>query len=128
MNIFNQQGAAAILTVVIVGAATLLMAYSASLLGLGELEMGYLAQKGEEAFYVADGCVQEAMHRLRKDSGYSGSSLNLGNGSCIISVAGSGSERAITVTGTLGVHTKTISTDLRLKTATAPAAIILWQE
>lgn len=124
----NNKGAAAILTVVIVGAATLLMAYSASILGLGELEMGYLSQKGEETFFLTDGCIEEAMHRLRKDNDYSGSTLNLGNGSCIISVSGSGLSRTITATGTIGVHTKVINTELLLNTSTTSARILSWDE
>ena len=128
MDLHSQKGAIAILTVVIVGAATLLMAYSASLLGLGELEMGYLSQKGEETFFLTDGCIEEAMHRLRKNTNYSGSSLNLGSGSCIIGVSGSGLSRTITATGTIGVHTKVVSTELLLKTSTTSASIINWEE
>ena len=84
----EQKGVAALLTIVIVGAATLIMAYSASLLGLGELDMGYTSQQAAETFAIADGCMEETLHQLRLDSGYTGATLNLGDGSCTIEVSG----------------------------------------
>jgi hypothetical protein len=112
-KVFKQQlvsgnkGVAALLTIVIVAAATLLMAYSASLLGLGELELGHTSQKGEEAFSVADGCMEEALRRIRVDTSYTGGSLSVLNGSCTIAVTGSG-PYTITVTGTSGEYNKKI--------------------
>ena len=101
LNLKSQTGVAALLTIVIVGAATLIMAFSASILGLGELEMGYTSQQGAEAFAIADGCMEEALHRLRLDASYSGDSLNLGDGSCTITVETSGNNSTTTVTANI---------------------------
>lgn len=60
-----RSGFAALLAIVVIGAAALIMAYNASLLGLGELESGYTSQRGAEAFAIADGCMEEALRRLR---------------------------------------------------------------
>lgn len=110
----DNRGVAALLTIVIIGAAVLIMAASASQLGLGELESGYYSQKGEEAFSVADGCAEEAMRRLRMDANYAGGSLNLGAGSCIISVVVAGSSRTVDVVGTVGEYNKKIEVSLTL--------------
>jgi len=94
----HQRGVAALLTIVIVSAAALVIALSSSILGLGELDIGYVDSKGEESLSIADGCVEEALRRIRLDTDYSGSSITQSNGTCIISVVPSGSNRTITVT------------------------------
>ncbi len=109
-----QSGVAALLTVVIVAAATLIMSYSASLLGLGELDMGYTSSLGAEAFSVADGCMEEAFRRIRLDTNYNGGSLGLGSGTCIIGVVANGNNRTITVTGTVLEYNKKIEANLIL--------------
>ena len=110
----NQSGIAALLTVVIVAAATLIMAYSASLLGLGELELGYTSQKGAEALSAADSCVEEALRRLRLDSNYSGGTLNVGNGSCIMNITANGNDRTIAAESTIGEYHKKIEAQIAL--------------
>jgi len=110
----KQSGIAALLTIIIVSVSALIMAYSATVLGLGELDMGYDSQKGGEAFAIADGCVEEGLRRLRLDPTYTGDSLNLGNGSCIMSISTSGSDRIITATSTLDVYHKKVQVNLTL--------------
>lgn len=97
-------GFSALLTVLIIGVAALTMAYSASLLGLGELELGYTAQKGGEAFYAADGCLEETLRRLRLNANYGVGagiiSLTIGNNSCTITIDDlGGNQRQIIVKG-----------------------------
>ena len=97
----KEKGAAALLTIVIIAAAVLIMVYNASLLGLGELDLGYTSQKGGEAQSIADGCIEEALRRIRLDANYSGDSLNLGAGSCIMTVSTSDNISTITVTANI---------------------------
>ena len=109
----DKRGAAALLLVVILGVAALLMAVGASRLSLGEIEMGYNAQKGAEAFGVADGCAEEALERLRVDAGYTGGSLPLGGGTCIITVV-TGANTVIDATGSVGGYHRRIEISLTL--------------
>lgn len=99
----NKAGIAALFTVIVIGSAGLLMAYGAVMLGIGELELGYTASRGAEAFALADGCVDEALERLRVNESYSGGILTLPNGWCDIQVQviPSPTQRTITVTGTI---------------------------
>lgn len=131
MVVKNQQGIAALLIIVIVAAATLIMAYSASLLGLGELEMGYVSQKGQESLSVADGCLEETLWRIRLDQNYGLSigeiNLSVSNGSCIINVADLGNnQRRITVLGKVGDYNKNIEAEITL--AGNVISIDSWQE
>ena len=114
-----ESGVAALLTIVIVASATLIIAMSASLLGLGELDLGYTSQKGAEAFSVADGCMEESLRRIRLDTNYGigAGILNLPvlNGSCIIEVVDlGGSQRRITVTGTTDIYNKKIESEITI--------------
>lgn len=125
----DNRGVAALLTIVIVGAATLIMAYTASILGFGELSMGYTSQKGAETFSIADGCVEEALLRLRIDNNYSGETLSLGEGSCIISVSGAGASRTVVVESSLDVYNKKLQVDITISGSNNEIITIdNWQE
>lgn len=105
-RILNQHksGFVALLTVVIIGAAALTLAYGAAMLGLGELEAGYAEQRGQEAFVATDGCMEESLRRLRLDLAYSGSNFSFtgGNPTCTVSVIDlGGGQRRITGTGSV---------------------------
>ncbi len=126
----NQSGIAALLTIIIVSAATLIMAYNASLLGLGELDMGYASQKGGEALSLADGCAEDAFWRLRLNSGYSGGNLTMSGGSCIINVTANGNDRTIVATAsTTGNYYKKIRADVTLSADAIPLITVnSWEE
>ncbi len=112
-----QKGVAALFIVVIITAAGLIIALSAALLGLGELDLGYTSQKGGEAFAVADGCVEETLRRIWLDNNYGigagAINLSVSNGSCIINVEDFGSnQRRITATGTVSNYNKKIEAEI----------------
>jgi hypothetical protein len=109
----SESGVAAMVVIVVVGAAALIFTQGAALLGLGELDLGYTSQRGAEAFSVADGCMEEALERMRLNSSYAGASLNVSNGSCTITVAGS-NPYTITVLGTTGNFNKKIESTITL--------------
>lgn len=96
-NVKNQEGFVALLTIILVSAAVLIMAFSASFLGLGSLEGGYTKVSGDKAFWMADSCMDEALERLRINGSYTGSNLSLGDASCIISVVDNGDSKSIVV-------------------------------
>ncbi len=115
----KQKGGAILLIIVIIAAATLIMAYSSSILGLGELDLGYTSQKGSEAFSMADGCMEETLHRIRLNTNYgigTGTiNLSVDSGSCTIDIDDLGeNQRRITVSGTISDYTKKIETELIL--------------
>jgi uncharacterized membrane protein YwzB len=93
-----KKGVAALLTIVIVSVSALVMAISSSYLSLGELDQGFSEGRGDEALFVATGCMDEALGRLRRNSSYTGGNITQSNGSCIINIATSGSISTTTVT------------------------------
>jgi len=114
----GNRGIAALLVIVIIASATLIMAYGSVLLGIGELDMGYVGQKGGEVLSVAEGCIEEALYQIHINQDYG---IGMGdisftalNGSCIISVAGAGNTRTISVLGNVGDYYKRVETDILL--------------
>ena len=102
----DQRGIAALIVVVLIGATALIMAFSASWFGIVDLDTGYIAKKGEEVGALADGCMDNALQRLRFDVNYSGETLVVGGGSCIIAVVANGNDRVITVNASLGNYSQ----------------------
>lgn len=101
-NIFLQfkkdnRGMAALLIVLVISAAALLVAWSATVLGIGEVNMGYTVQKGQQSLFFANGCAEESLRQLQMNENWVGGTLNLSEGSCIISVSPSGNTRSIIV-------------------------------
>lgn len=116
----SNQGAAALLTIIIIGAATLLMAVTATLLGIGDAEMAYTSQQGSETLALTDGCLEEALQRIRFDTNYGLGQGQIGltmeNGSCIIEVVDLGaSRRRIEVRGTHGDYDKKLKAEVLLE-------------
>lgn len=110
----SKKGATALLTVVIIGAAALIMAVSASFLSMGELDLGYTSQKGSEAFALADGCMENALRHLRIDTNYGGGTLSFGAKSCIISITPSGGNKIVNVKSFVGSYSREVEVNLTL--------------
>jgi hypothetical protein len=117
---------AALLVIIIISVAVLIMAFSASILGLGELDMGYTSQKGQEARALTEGCLEEALRQLRLHTSYGGSTLNFGQNSCIISIIVDGSRRTISVLGTVENFNKNIQAIITL--GGSEITLNSWQE
>ena len=93
----SESGYIALIAVIIILAATLAIGLSLNVLSIGEAQSGLLRQQSVQAFGVADSCMQEAYIRIKRDGAYAGGSLNLGEGSCTITVTSNGSDRTVTV-------------------------------
>lgn len=122
----DKRGIAALIVVAIIGAVALIMAFSASWFGIVDLDTGYLAKKGQEVSVMADGCMDNALQRLKLDVNYSGETLSVNGGSCIISVAVIGNGRTITVDASSGNYNQGLIVDITLSGNII--AINSWQE
>ena len=126
-------GFAALLTVVIIGAAVFILAYGAAMLGLGGLESGYTAQRGSEAMSAADGCVEEALRRLRLDPAYTGGSVPFSGGAppCTVTITDLGAgQRRIIGTGSIasGQYNKIIQMEVTIISPGNRITVNSWQE
>jgi hypothetical protein len=98
----KSNGAAAILTVIIIGVAALIVGYNSSFLAIEEAQVGYQFQLGMSSLNLTEACAEEALERLRRDGAYSGGTLSILSGSCIITVISSPPQHNILVSGNLG--------------------------
>jgi hypothetical protein len=112
----QRKGMAAILTVIIISAATLIMAYSASILGIGDLELSYVSNKANEALILADGCMEEVFRRVLIDNDYivTNYSLSVEDNHCIIYISGDSSSKLITVSGFVDDYSKKVQAEISI--------------
>lgn len=130
----RRRGFVALVMITVIGAAALLIAMSSSLLGIGALSEVYTAERGNEAFYAADGCVEEALRRLRLNAGYTGAGEIITfpqlSASCTVTVTNLGSSgRRIIATGfgANGMYQRSIQMEITLS-AQNVITVTSWQE
>lgn len=126
------RGFAALIVITVIGAAALLIAISSSLLGIGALNEVYIAERGHEAFYAADGCVEEALRRLRLNASYTGGTITFPqlSASCTVTVTdlGFGARRIVaTGSGGSGMYQKSIQTEITLSSQNV-ITVTSWRE
>jgi len=131
-NALFPRGVVALFLIVLIAAASFIMAYGSALLGVGELDMGYVASRGREAFANADGCAEDALRRLRYDTGYTGGTYTLPNGGCVIIITTAGSTRTLSVTANVAdTYFKAIQVDVTVGGDSVTGTIITvdsWKE
>ncbi|MEK9152859.1 MAG: hypothetical protein AAB692_05845 [Patescibacteria group bacterium] len=110
-----EAGAAALLTVIIIGVMILTLGMAAAFQGQTE---ALLAGQTDYENYVrslAQTCVDESLYRLKLNAAYAGGTVPIGVDSCSVSVAGVGSSRTITATAFSDIYTKVITVAASLK-------------
>lgn len=84
----NQDGLAPMVSIIIISAATLIIAVNLAYIGQGDMEASIAAQSGSEASDNANNCAEDILSRLRDGKNYASSSqtLSIGGGSCTINI------------------------------------------
>ena len=124
-----QAGFIALASMLVISAVTLAIATSVALLGVGEANTALGFKKGQEVLKNAEGCGEEALLRLRDNASYSGGSLSVGNGSCTISISGTGSDKTIDVEAAIAGPPEYVrKIQLVVKRTGNSINIISWQE
>ena len=126
----GNKGASLLIAIIILGAALLVVSASALVIGLGERESSYVAERGGETLSLADGCMDEAYLRIRRDPswGLTGAvPFTAPNGSCSIQVSDlGGSIRQIDVTATVTDYTSHIRSQYSI--VNPVPSILSWEE
>ena len=124
----KKRGIALLMVVIIISAASLLMVLGSAMLGIGAADGSYTNAKGGEAFALAEGCMEDALERLRIDIAYAGGNLTPATGSCTITVSGTGMNRTIIVLGTVKSYNKKIQSTVVLSPSNRSLTLVSWQE
>ena len=102
-------GFAALVVVVIVGAAVLVIALSTALLGVRELEIATTIDRGVLAKTFTDGCLDTALLALRLNPAPVNSDFTDSVGRCIITMSDEGGGvRLVTVRGIVGENNRSL--------------------
>lgn len=129
----NQQGFIALISLIIIAAATLLIGISVNLLSVSESQMGLTYKKGEEAFMLAESCLEEALIQLRDDVNYDpdGTQVVIDEITCdSIDVRGGGANRIIIVSASVSDDFGSFTKKLRVRVHIADGNITItsWRE
>lgn len=95
------QGQVALITVIMITFALIGAGVVYNLSSLSNLQRAFQLSLSTQAFYLADGCLEEGLLRLRRDINYPGGNLSIGDGNCTIAITGSGNLKTVTVVGTV---------------------------
>lgn len=125
----SKEGYIAFTSLLIISTVTIAVATSVALLGVNELKTSLTHKKGQEAYVIAQSCIEESLQRLKNDSSYNGGSLNVGNGSCTINISGTDPDYVIIANGILtGPPDYSKKINAQVKRAQGTIVITNWQE
>lgn len=95
----GQKGFIALTSVLVISAVVLSIALTVTYLSIGQGQSGLALSKGEEQLNFAEGCMEDALLKIRADASYSGGSITRQEGTCSVTVSKAGSVYTITTTG-----------------------------
>lgn len=109
------KGVVALISLLIIMAVLVSIGITISAVGQNEIALSGVFQDGEQAFAIADACVEEGIQRFKNNGAYAGGTFTLDGGSCTISVANlGGNTRLVTGTGVYKRNTRIIEANVTL--------------
>lgn len=121
-------GYIALTSILIISAIVLLIALSAGLLSISELNMGLEKNQSAEAYYLASACAEQGLQEIRNSDSFTGpGNLSLENGDCSYDVSQTGGEnRTIEALGIVNNIIRKIK--ISLDTINPNINITSWQD
>ncbi len=89
----TQRGFIVLISTLVVGAVGVAITASIILLGLSSSRASFSLSEHTRAYWVANGCVEDALEQIRENTSYVGTlTENIGEGSCTYTVTDDGGE------------------------------------
>lgn len=104
----KEKGFIAMTSVLIIAAVVLVIGVSVTMLSIGEGQSGLTLFKGEETLTLVEGCMEDALLKIRQDINYSGGSISRPEGTCLITLSKTGNTWTINSTTVLSQYKRTI--------------------
>lgn len=84
----SRQGIVALSIVIVLGGVLVALATTVTYLSIGEAQSGFAHFKGNENLSFVEGCVEDAMLKIRSDSSYAGGTIGRPGteGTCSITI------------------------------------------
>ena len=124
----SQLGLSPLFAILIISAAAMLMVVNFAYIGQNDLEVTNASDRGQDAYFVAQSCLNDGLMRVKKNNSYlvSSSTLSINGGSCTMNVTASATDRIIKVFASSSSGYKEMSTSVY---ASSGAVVIYdWQE
>ena len=83
----SKKGYIAFITLLVLSAIILLAGVTLALLSISQAQQSLAAEKGEAAYSLAEGCMEDALLSSFFDENYAGGTKSTPEGSCLISVS-----------------------------------------
>ncbi len=97
-NIKSQRGSIALISLLLISVMAMILVVGASETRISTSYQYLNNSSGKIAYYLAEGCLEEAITRLENDANFAGTTIPQGSdASCTVVVTG-GSPRTITIT------------------------------
>lgn len=120
-----KQGYVAISMMLILSVVTLSVMVTVAQLGIGEGQASFALTKGEDTLQFVEGCLEDALLKLRASASYTGGSITRPEGTCTITVSNVGTVYTVTATNTVSTYKRTVRAVVN---RTSSLAITSWQE
>jgi Na+-transporting NADH:ubiquinone oxidoreductase subunit NqrC len=104
----NQRGYAALSIVLLLSVIAGVIVITSTLLGIGEGQAALALTKGEETLHFVEGCMEDALLKIRQNASYAGGSITRPEGTCSITVAQAGSTYTVTATTPVTTYKRSI--------------------
>ena len=122
---YHSHGYIALITVIILSAVSLAVATTVSLLAIGEAQSSYALSKGEDTLGFVEGCMEDALLKVRASDAYTGGAITRPEGTCTITVSTGGNVWTVTATTTATTYKRTIQA---IVTKSTSLVITSWKE
>jgi hypothetical protein len=124
----DDKGYVALLTVLIVGAATTAIALALLTIGTDSQRSSLVTQQSVQARQLANACAEEALQQIHDATSFVGTNtLTLGAGSCSYTVTNTGTTtRTITASGTVNTVARKLSVYATISASSI--SVTSWQE
>jgi hypothetical protein len=128
LQLRSQNGYIALITMLVVGAASLAIALTLLVNGTDSQRAGLVAQQSAGARGLADACMEEALQQMHDNSAFTGTnSITLGKGTCSYTITNNGgNNRTVDVTGTVSNVVRKIQAHVTINTS--DISVTSWQE
>ena len=110
----------------ILSALVVLVGTTLALLSIFEIQQSLAGRKGAEAFYLAEGCIADALLSSFYSDSYAGGSKTLPEGDCAITVSKVGNNWVLTSVGTVtGGYTRRVRVNILRSSS---VQVLSWKE
>ena len=105
---YSKSGYVAISIVLILSVISIAVAVTVAQLGIGEGQTSLSHSKGEETLHFVEGCLEDALLKLRASASYAGGTISRPEGSCTITVSSVATTYTVTATTTATTYRRSV--------------------